>query len=154
MKIKLIAIGETEEESLKELFYKYEERLSHYCRFQTEFISLRKKSKEIELIKKNEGELLLSRIKSSTQLIILDEKGVNYSSETYASFIQKRLNSGMQELVFLIGGAYGFSKAVYERADFKISLSQMTFTHQMVRLIFIEQLYRAFTIIKGQKYHH
>lgn len=154
MKIRLIQIGNTEDSRIIDLCSDYESRLKHYISFEQLSLNLRKKPSNIEKLKIQEGEAILSKIDQNAQLILLDEKGRSFDSEQFASFIQKRLNVGGREIVFLIGGAYGFSQPVYDRADFKIALSEMTFTHQMVRLIFIEQIYRAFTILKGEKYHH
>jgi 23S rRNA (pseudouridine1915-N3)-methyltransferase len=105
-------------------------------------------------MKEKESELLLKNIKPSDKLVLLDEKGEVYSSEEFANYIDKQLLSGTRNLVFAIGGPYGFSESVYNRADSLLSLSKLTFTHQMVRVIFLEQLYRAFTIIRGEQYHH
>ena len=104
--------------------------------------------------KEKEGELILKSLQSSDILILLDERGKSYSSIAFAEALQKRMNSGMKNLVFVIGGPYGFSEAVYQRAQQQISLSAMTFSHQMVRLFFVEQLYRAFTILRNEPYHH
>lgn len=101
-----------------------------------------------------EGDEILKRIERSDHFVLLDEKGKNYSSISFAQFLQKKMNSGLKNLIFAIGGPYGFSDAVYERANGKISLSAMTFSHQMVRLFFIEQVYRGFTILKNEPYHH
>ncbi|MDX1426739.1 MAG: 23S rRNA (pseudouridine(1915)-N(3))-methyltransferase RlmH, partial [Salegentibacter mishustinae] len=100
------------------------------------------------------GELILAKVQNSDFLVLLDENGKEFSSEKFSAYIQKRLNSGLKQLIFVIGGPYGFSEAVYQRADSKVALSQMTFSHQMVRLFFTEQLYRAFTILKNEPYHH
>ena len=105
-------------------------------------------------IKDKEGELILKRVGPSDNLILLDEKGKEFRSLEFADYLQRKLNGGARSLVFAVGGAYGFSEAVYSRAQGKISLSRMTFSHQMVRTIFAEQLYRAFTILKGEPYHH
>jgi len=154
MKVKLICIGKTTDKRIEELFGEYEQRLNHYISLEIIFLELKRKPKLQEDLKKEEGSLILDKIDKSNYLVVLDELGKALSSAKFAQFMQKRLNAGQREIVFAIGGAYGFSEAVYQRADAKLQLSAMTFTHQMVRLIFIEQLYRAFTILKGEKYHH
>ncbi|EOZ92054.1 LSU m3Psi1915 methyltransferase RlmH [Indibacter alkaliphilus LW1] len=104
--------------------------------------------------KEKEGELILKKIQPSDQVILLDEDGKQHSSVGFSELLQKKMNAGLKQLIFVIGGPYGFSEAVYERSDGKISLSKMTFSHQMVRVFFIEQLYRAFTILRNEPYHH
>ena len=104
--------------------------------------------------KKAEGDLILSQLNPGDDLILLDEKGKTFTSVMFSQWIEKQMNAGSKRIVFVVGGPYGFSKEVYDKAKFKISLSEMTFSHQMIRLIFVEQLYRAFTIIKGEPYHH
>lgn len=154
MNTRLICIGKTDDSRIESLFLAYENRLKHYNNFSTEFLVQKKKSKSEDQLKKEEGELLLQKVDKSSFLILLDESGKSYSSKQFSLLMQKRMNTGLKEVVFVIGGAFGFSPEVYDRADAKVALSAMTFTHQMVRLIFIEQLYRAFTILKGEKYHH
>ena len=155
MKITLIQIGNTDEKYLKEGIEKYLSRLNHYCKFELETIPDLKniKNLSLELQKQKEGELILSKIEKSDFVVLLDENGKEYNSVRFSDFLQKRMNTGM-DLIFVIGGPFGFSTEVYERANSKLALSQMTFSHQMVRLFFIEQLYRGFTILKGEKYHH
>jgi len=133
----------------------FTKRLKHYCKFEIVQLELptKLKSSDSETIKKNEGELLLKKITPTDFIILLDEKGKEYSSVEFANFISKK-SVHESSLTFVIGGAYGFSNEVYERANAKLSLSKMTFSHQLIRLIFAEQLYRAFTIIKGEPYHH
>jgi len=133
----------------------FAKRLKHYCKFETQLIELptKLKSSDIDIIKKNEGELLMKKISTTDFLVLLDENGKEFHSKDFAAFIQKQ-SLHQASLTFVIGGAYGFSKDIYERANAKISLSKMTFSHQLIRLIFAEQLYRAFTIIKGEPYHH
>jgi 23S rRNA (pseudouridine1915-N3)-methyltransferase len=155
MKIKLIAIGKTSDSWAKEAIAVFEKRLKHYCSF--EIIELAvpgNAGKTPEQIKESEGNLLLSKIGSGDRMILLDENGKNLTSVGFSEWIQQQQLSGVKTVVFVIGGPYGFSDAVYKAAHYKISLSPMTFTHQMVRLFFTEQLYRAFTILKGEKYHH
>lgn len=156
MKITLRAIGKTDNGNLQTLMDDYSKRLGFYISFDLEIIPDIKNSKNLSeaIHKKMEGDEILKRITTSDILILLDEKGKTYSSESFSEFIQKKMNSGLKNLVFVIGGPYGFSPEIYERANGKISLSSMTFSHQMVRLFFIEQLYRAFTILRNEPYHH
>jgi 23S rRNA (pseudouridine1915-N3)-methyltransferase len=156
MNIKLIAIGKTDNKQLQTLLDDYQKRLSFYVKFDLEVILDLKNVKNLSELqqKEKEGELILSKITSTDQLVLLDENGKNFSSMTFSAELQKKMNSGIKTLVFVIGGPYGFSDAVYQKAQGKISLSQMTFSHQMVRLFFIEQLYRGFTILKNEPYHH
>lgn len=156
MNIKLIAIGKTDNKALTSLIDDYTKRLSHYIKFELDIIPDIKNVKNLSETqqKEKEGELILSKITPTDQLILLDENGKNYSSVGFAEELQKKMNSGVKTLVFVIGGPYGFSDMVYAKAKGKISLSLMTFSHQMVRLFFIEQLYRGFTILKNEPYHH
>lgn len=154
MKIRIICIGKTTDFKINSLCEEYLKRLSHYAKVEIEYLELKKKNLNESKVKIEEGKLILSKIEKGTTLILLDELGKEFSSENYAIFLQKRMNSSQKEIVFVIGGAYGFSEEIYQKANYKIALSKMTFTHQMVRLIFLEQLYRAFTILKGEKYHH
>jgi len=156
MNIKLLAIGKTDDKALQSLIDDYSKRLSFYIRFDLEIIPDIKNAKNLSEIlqKEKEGELILSKITATDQLILLDENGKTYSSISFADELQKKMNSGVKTLVFVIGGPYGFSESVYKKAAGKISLSHMTFSHQMVRLFFIEQLYRGFTILKNEPYHH
>lgn len=155
MQITLIQTGKTRFAYLQEGIIDYQKRLMHYINFEEITIPDLKNSKNLTIseIKKREGEQFLKLIDKGAFLILLDEKGKEMTSLEFADFIRKNLNSG-RDIVLLIGGAYGFSEEVYNRANDKISLSKMTFSHQMVRLIFAEQLYRAMTIIKGEPYHH
>ena len=156
MKIKLIVIGKTDEQYLTEGIDKYAGRLKHYTNFELLVLPDVKQGSKLntEKLKEEEGKLILSKTEQSDYIILLDEKGKEYTSTDFAALIQKRLNAGFSSIIFVVGGAFGFSSAVYERANEKLSLSQMTFSHQMIRLFFTEQLYRAFTILKGEKYHH
>lgn len=156
MKVKLVCIGKTDKEYIIEGVNEYEKRLKHYISFESVLLPDIKNSKNLTEIqqKEKEGEVLLSQIKESDYVIILDEKGKEYSSVEFSKMIEKQMVAGLKTLVFIVGGPYGFSKQMYDRANAKISLSQMTFSHQMVRLIFTEQLYRAMTILKGEPYHH
>ncbi len=156
MKITLLAIGKTDNKQLQTLIDDYTKRLKHYVGFHFEIIPDVKNVKNLSETqqKQVEGEEILKRIQTSDQLVLLDEKGKSYTSMGFSEFLQKKMNSGLKNLVFVIGGPYGFSDAVYSRANGKVSLSQMTFSHQMVRLFFIEQLYRGFTILRNEPYHH
>lgn len=155
MKMKLIAIGKTDEAFLVEGIEKYLKRLKHYVSFEIMVLNDVKTGKKlnIELQKDQEGRAILEKVQSNETLILLDENGKDFTSVGFANFLQKKLNAG-NNLVFVIGGPFGFSTEVYQRADAQLALSKLTFSHQMVRLFFVEQLYRAFTIIKGEKYHH
>jgi 23S rRNA (pseudouridine1915-N3)-methyltransferase len=156
MKITLLVIGKTDAAYIHEGILEYEKRLKHYISFNIEVIPVLKKNKNlsIDLQKKREGELIVTKLVSGKELHLFDERGKTFSSREFATFLQKRMVSGLKELVFVIGGAYGFSDEVYKQATSKISLSKLTFSHQMVRLLCIEQIYRAFTILKGEPYHH
>jgi 23S rRNA (pseudouridine1915-N3)-methyltransferase len=155
MKIKLIVIGKTDESFLIEGIEKYTKRLKHYVSFELIVLpDVKQGSKQIiEKQKEEEGKMILSKI-DNDYLILLDENGKEFSSEDFAGFLQKKMNAGIQTLAFVVGGPFGFSEEMYSKAKEKVSLSKMTFSHQMIRLFFTEQLYRGFTIIKGEKYHH
>ena len=156
MTITLLSIGKTDSRELSQLISLYQQRLQHYIKFQFQVIPDIKNTKNLSETqqKEREGELVLKSLQASDILVLLDEKGRSFSSVAFADELQKRMNSGIKNLVFVIGGPYGFSEAVYQRAQQKISLSPMTFSHQMVRLFFVEQLYRAFTILRNEPYHH
>lgn len=156
MQIKLIAIGKTDHPAIQKLIEEYSSRLEHYIRFELEVIPDLKNTKSMSEAsqKEKEGELILKKIQNSDELILLDERGKTFSSVEFADYLQKKLNSGLRQLIFVIGGPYGFSEAVYSRANGKISLSKMTFSHQMIRAFFVEQVYRAFTILRNEPYHH
>jgi 23S rRNA (pseudouridine1915-N3)-methyltransferase len=156
MKIKLLVIGKTDDRNLNELIGIYQKRLQHYISFQLEIIPDLKNSKNMSQLqqKEKEGELILSKIQATDQLILLDEKGKEYRSIEFANYLQKKMNSGIKQLVFAIGGPYGFSEAVYKKAMGKLSFSKMTFSHQMIRLFVVEQIYRGFTILRNEPYHH
>jgi len=156
MKICLLVIGKTDETYLQngiELFLK---RIPHYISFEMKVIPDLKNSKNLseQQQKEKEGELLLQQITISDELFLLDEQGIESTSVEFARFLEKKMIAGIKRLVIVIGGPYGFSSGIYARANGKLSLSRMTFSHQMVRLIFAEQLYRAMTILKGEPYHH
>ncbi|WP_293304793.1 23S rRNA (pseudouridine(1915)-N(3))-methyltransferase RlmH [Allomuricauda sp.] len=156
MQITLIAIGKTDNTDLERLIAIYEKRLQHYIKFQLQVIPDIKNSKNLSEAqqKEKEGEQILGQIQNSDVLILLDEKGKQYTSVEFSQFLQKKMNSGIKNLMLVIGGPYGFSDAVYQRSNGKISLSKMTFSHQMVRLFFVEQLYRGFSILRNEPYHH
>ena len=156
MKIVLLTIGKTSEKYLIEGIAQYQKRLKHYTQFEMLEIPNLKNSKNFsnaEIIKK-EGELILKQLQNSDHLVLLDDKGKDFTSPKYAQKLQQWMLSGKKRVVFVVGGAYGFSEQVYKRGNEKISLSKMTFSHQMVRLFFVEQLYRAFTILNNEPYHH
>ena len=156
MKVKLIVIGKTKSKFLLDGENEYQKRLKHYCKFSELIIPDIKNGGKLSKkeLKEKEGNLILESLKKSDHLILLDDKGLELSSTDFAEFLNKKMVSSNNELVFIVGGAFGFSESVYRRANTKLSLSKMTFSHQMVRMIFKEQIYRAFTIIKGEKYHH
>jgi 23S rRNA (pseudouridine1915-N3)-methyltransferase len=156
MNIRLLAIGKTNNKSLQSLIDEYTKRLSFYIKFDLEIIPDIKNVKNLSEAqqKEKEGELILSKISATDQLILLDENGSTFSSVAFSDYLQKKMNAGIKTLVFVIGGPYGFSEEVYKKAQGKVSLSEMTFSHQMVRLFVIEQLYRGFTILKNEPYHH
>lgn len=156
MKITMLTVGQTEKNWIKEGLDVYVSRLKHYCAFSVNEIPELKNVSSLsrEQIRKKEGELVLKAVRDSDEVILLDEHGMEYSSTGFAEALERKISLGGRDIVFVIGGAYGFSEEVYRRSNSSISLSKMTFSHQMVRTIFAEQLYRAFTIMKGQPYHH
>jgi len=156
MKIRLILVGKTHQSFVKEGFEIYRKRVENYLPFEEIVIPTIKNTKHFspEEFKKKEGELILKKIESGDYNILLDENGKSFSSVSFATFIQKKMNMGLKVVNFIVGGAYGFSPEVYQIASEKISLSKMTFSHQIIRVIFMEQLYRAFTIIKNEPYHN
>ena len=156
MKIKLLAVGKTDDKHLNILIDLYQNRLKHYIKFELEIIPDLKNVKNLSenQQKEKEGELILSKIQNTDQLVLLDDKGKQFTSIEFANFLQKKMNSGIKQLVLVIGGPYGFSDAIYKKATGKLSLSKMTFSHQMIRLFIVEQLYRGFTILRNEPYHH
>ena len=154
MKISLLVIGKTTDGRLVSLIDDYRQRLSHYVPFELVVIPDIKNAKSLtqDQLKAAEGEAILAKV-GTTEVVLLDEHGAEYRSVDFASWLQKKMGSG-RDLTLVIGGAYGFSPAVYERANGKLSLSQMTFSHQMIRLMAIEQIYRAMTILRNEPYHH
>ena len=155
MKITLLVVGKTTDQRLQTLIEDYQQRLKHYVPFEMVVIPDLRNAKALTQtqIKEQEGIEILRRITPSMDVILLDEHGREYRSIEYAQWIQKKMAAG-RDVIFIVGGPYGFSPAVYERADGKISLSKMTFSHQMIRLFFTEQIYRAMTILRGEPYHH
>ena len=156
MKILLLVIGKTDEKYLLEGMSKYRDRLKHYIGFNYEEISDIKNRKSLSEAqqKKQEADLILTKLKVGDKLVLLDEKGKEYRSLEFAKHLQQQMNSGIKRLVFVVGGPYGFDASVYEKSQGKISLSKMTFSHQMIRLFMVEQVYRAMTILKNEPYHH
>lgn len=156
MQIKLLAIGKTDNKQLQTLIDDYQKRLGFYIKFDFEIIPDLKKVKNLSEAqqKQKEGELLLAKLSTTDVLILLDENGKQHDSLGFSEYLQKHMNSGVKQVVFVIGGPYGFSQEVYNKANGKIALSKMTFSHQMIRLFMVEQLYRAFTILRNEPYHH
>lgn len=156
MNIEMLVVGKTDSKEVDALVEMYRKRLSHYVRFGITYIPDLRNTKSLSEAqqKMGEGDLILAALAPSDFVVLLDEGGKEFRSVEFADWVEKRMASGLRRLVFVIGGPYGFSEAVYGRANGKVSLSQMTFSHQIVRAIFAEQLYRAFTIIKGEPYHH
>lgn len=156
MKIKLIAVGKTDQNYLQEGIQVYHKRIPHYIPFEYLIIPDIRNTRSLpeSQQKEKEGDLILAQLKDGDALVLLDEKGKTFRSVEFARFLEKNMLGGIKNLVFVIGGPYGFSEAVYQKAVEKVSLSAMTFSHQLIRLIFSEQLYRALTILKGEPYHH
>lgn len=156
MNIKVIAVGKTDNAELIRLIDVYEKRLKFYINFELDIIPDIKNVKNLSEAqqKEKEGTLILKKLQPTDVPVLLDERGKQYSSVHFADYLQKKMNAGIKQLVFIIGGPYGFSDAVYQKAQGKISLSAMTFSHQMVRLFLIEQIYRGFTILRNEPYHH
>ena len=154
MKISLLMVGKTTDARLVSLIDEYQQRLKHYVPFELVVLPDIKNAKSLtqDQLKAAEGEAILAKV-GTTEVVLLDEHGAEYRSVDFASWLQKKMSSG-RDLTLVIGGAYGFSPAVYERANGKLSLSQMTFSHQMIRLMAIEQIYRAMTILRNEPYHH
>jgi 23S rRNA (pseudouridine1915-N3)-methyltransferase len=156
MKITLLTVGKTEDTYLKDGIDKYLKRLKHYIKFEISELPELKNTKALsqEQQKAKEAELLFKNITSTDHVILLDEGGTELTSVQFADLLNKKMIASVNNLVFIIGGPYGFDESIYKRANDKLSLSRMTFSHQMVRLFFAEQVYRAFTILKGEPYHH
>lgn len=156
MKILLLVIGKTDAAYIRAGIEEYEKRLSRYVPYEMKVLPDVKNSKNMSeaLQKEKEGEMILGEFLGTDFVVLLDEKGKQYSSVGFSEFLAQKMLNGTKRLVFVVGGPYGFAEAVYQRANDKISLSKMTFSHQMVRMIFAEQLYRAMTIMRGEPYHH
>ncbi len=152
----MLSVGKTDEDFYVRAIEMFKKRLSHYIPFELDFVPDVKNRKNLseKEQKQLEGEAILNRIQPGDHVVLLDDKGKQYSSMEFSAFIEKRSHSVPKRLVFVVGGPYGFADQVYDRANEKLSLSRMTFTHQMVRLVFVEQLYRAMTILNGEPYHH
>ncbi len=156
MKILFLIIGKTNNKQLQLLIDDYESRLKHYISFETKIIPELKNTRNMPVAeqKEKEAELFLKQIDTGDDVVLLDEKGKHYSSVEFAGYLENKMNIATKRMIFVVGGPFGFSPAMYERANHLLSLSKMTFSHQMVRLFFTEQLYRAMTIIRGEKYHN
>lgn len=156
MQIELIVVGKTDSKEVATLVEMYAKRVNHYCRFAITTLPDLRNTKNLSSRQQNksEGDRILALLNESDCVVLLDERGDELRSMQFAEWIGKRMSSGLRRLVFVIGGPYGFSEEVYARANYKISLSRMTFSHQIVRAIFAEQIYRAFTILNNEPYHH
>lgn len=156
MKFSLLVVGKTATGYLKQGIDEYVNRLSHYISFDIQYIADAKNTKKLTEAqqKQVEGESILQRFEASDYVVLLDEHGKEYTSMEFSTYVQKRMSSGARRIMFVVGGPYGFSDDVYKRANDKLSLSKMTFSHEMIRLIFTEQLYRACTILNHEPYHH
>lgn len=156
MKILVLFLGKTDKSYIKEGIQDYVNRINYYLPFEVRIIPNLKKGNNlpVDIQKEKEGQLILGHIDKGDQLVVLDERGLEFSSVEFSNWLEKKMISSVRQLVFVVGGPYGFPDIVYQRADCMISLSKLTFSHQMVRMIFVEQLYRAMTIIKNEPYHH
>ncbi|HOO24846.1 MAG TPA: 23S rRNA (pseudouridine(1915)-N(3))-methyltransferase RlmH [Paludibacteraceae bacterium] len=156
MKILFLCVGKTNVSYFEEATNVYAKRLSHYCSFKMEFVPDVKNAKALseQILKKMEGDAILKQIENNDTVILLDNNGVEFSSMEFAKWLETKRTQAVKRIVFVTGGAFGFSEEVYHRADGLLSLSRLTFSHQMIRPMFVEQLYRAMTIIKGEPYHH
>lgn len=156
MKITFLNIGKNNDKEIQKLIERYVSRISHYVKFEQKILPDVRQSKSLstEKQKEIEGKSILNVIGEGCYVVLLDERGKQYTSRGFAEMIERHLIRGTRELVFVVGGPFGFSEQVYDRADDMLSLSKMTLTHEMVRLFFTEQVYRVFTIIKGENYHH
>lgn len=156
MKILFLVVGKTDDKYILEGVNKYRGRLKHYITFDYEEIPDLKQRKTLTELqqKKQESDLILGKLKACDHIVLLDEKGKMFRSLEFANHLQQKMNSGMKRLVFVVGGPYGFDSAIYQKAQEKVSLSKMTFSHQMIRLFFVEQVYRAMSILRNEPYHH
>ncbi len=156
MNIKLIVVGKSESEHLRSWVEVYVKRLSHYIGFEIVTLPDVKNAKNLSVgeLKEREGEMILRQIEKADKVVLLDEKGKEFSSMEFSKYLEKQMNASVRTLVFVVGGAFGFSPKVYEKIGERIAISRMTFSHQMIRLLVVEQIYRAFTILKGEPYHN
>lgn len=156
MNIELIVVGRTDSAAIEALVVEYIKRINHYCKFSLTVIPDIKATKNLspKQIRSAEAEAIIKQLQPSDYIVLLDEKGSQYRSIEFAQWVQKRLNSGVKRVVIVVGGAFGFADEIYARATAELSLSKMTFTHQFVRVIIAEQLYRAFTILRNEPYHN
>lgn len=156
MNIKLVVVGKTEEKYLKDGIDIFEKRLKFYIPYEMIIIPSLKDTKSLspQMVKEREGELIIKQVSKADKVILFDEMGEEFRSIEYANFLQKNMNAGIKTMCFVVGGAFGFSDEVYKIANLKIAMSKMTFSHQMIRLMIVEQLYRAFTILKNEPYHN
>ncbi|MFM2290456.1 MAG: hypothetical protein RIS29_269 [Bacteroidota bacterium] len=156
MKIILLVVGKSTDSNLIKLQEEYQNRLKYYIPFEMQVIPELKNTKNLSISEQTEKEadLILKQLENSDEVVLLDEKGKQYSSMGFSEFLSKKMLASHKRMIFVVGGPYGFSERVYQRANGKISLSSMTFSHQMIRVIFVEQVYRAMTILKGEPYHH
>ncbi|WP_454895337.1 23S rRNA (pseudouridine(1915)-N(3))-methyltransferase RlmH [Alloprevotella tannerae] len=156
MKVVFIMVGKTTNKHIAQLMLEYEERIKHYLPFEIKVVDDLKDCKALseKEQKQREGERIQRLLQAGDKIILLDERGREFRSVDFASFLQQQINAGGRRMVFIIGGPYGFSEEIYNKATFKLSLSKLTFSHQMIRLFFLEQLYRAETILHGEPYHH
>lgn len=156
MQIELIVVGKTDSKEVASLVEMYAKRINHYCKFAITILPDLRNTKSLNSRQQNksEGERILALLTDSDYVVLLDERGKEFRSMEFAEWVEKRMTSGLKRLVFVIGGPYGFSEEVYARANGQISLSRMTFSHQIVRALFAEQIYRAFTILNNEPYHH
>ncbi|NLY24862.1 MAG: 23S rRNA (pseudouridine(1915)-N(3))-methyltransferase RlmH [Bacteroidales bacterium] len=156
MKVILLSVGKTDDQAFTQIIEDYKKRVNFHISFDINVVPDLKNRRNIseKEQKKEEGIMILKSLQSSDHVVLLDDKGKQYSSIEFARFMEKKMNAISKRLVFVIGGPYGFSREIYDRANEKLSLSKLTFTHQMVRVIFAEQLYRAMTILKNEPYHH
>ncbi|QZE13393.1 23S rRNA (pseudouridine(1915)-N(3))-methyltransferase RlmH [Halosquirtibacter laminarini] len=156
MKITFLVIGKTDQKYLQEGINIFEKRLGHYIPYEMKIIPDIKNTKNLSenQQKEKEGEMILQQVQNSDVMILMDERGQMFDSVDFSKYLEKKMVMGTRNLIFVIGGPYGFAQKIYDRSNGKISLSKMTFSHQMVRLIFVEQLYRAMTILKNEPYHH
>ena len=156
MNIKLIVVGKSESEHLRSWVEVYVKRLSHYTGFEIITLPDVKNAKNLSVgeLKEREGEMILRQIEKADKVVLLDEKGKEFSSMEFSKYLEKQMNASVRTLAFVVGGAFGFSPKVYEKIGERSAISRMTFSHQMIRLLVVEQIYRAFTILKGEPYHN